>query len=200
MGTRNLTAVYIDGQHKIAQYGQWDGYPEGQGVTVLAFIKKIISDNKLEEFKDKVRQLSFYQTDEQLNQTYANVGIFLKEDEPWINMEQADRHKKAYPELSRDTAADILEMVFKSEKPMILKDDIFFAADNVFCEWAYVVDLDKEVLEVYGGFTEGPAPEGSRFSMYENPVKLVTEFKFDELPERDVFVKSCDELAEDEED
>lgn len=31
MGTRNLTAVYLDGQYKVAQYGQWDGYPEGQG-------------------------------------------------------------------------------------------------------------------------------------------------------------------------
>lgn len=31
MGTRNLTAVYIDGEYKVAQYGQWDGYPEGPG-------------------------------------------------------------------------------------------------------------------------------------------------------------------------
>lgn len=23
MGTRNLTAVYLDGQYKVAQYGQW---------------------------------------------------------------------------------------------------------------------------------------------------------------------------------
>lgn len=35
MGTRNLTAVYLDGQYKVAQYGQWDGYPEGQGITAL---------------------------------------------------------------------------------------------------------------------------------------------------------------------
>ena len=36
MGTRNLTKV-IDknGVIKVAQYGQWDGYPAGQGVTAL---------------------------------------------------------------------------------------------------------------------------------------------------------------------
>jgi len=28
MGTRNLTCVMKDGQYKVAQYGQWDGYPE----------------------------------------------------------------------------------------------------------------------------------------------------------------------------
>lgn len=39
MGTRNLTAVYLDGQYKVAQYGQWDGYPEGQGITVLTFLR-----------------------------------------------------------------------------------------------------------------------------------------------------------------
>lgn len=39
MGARNLTAVYLDGQYKVAQYGQWDGYPEGQGITVLTFLR-----------------------------------------------------------------------------------------------------------------------------------------------------------------
>ena len=39
MGTRNLTAVYLDGQYKVAQYGQWDGYPEGQGITALTFLR-----------------------------------------------------------------------------------------------------------------------------------------------------------------
>ena len=36
MGTRNLTKV-IDknGVTKVAQYGQWDGYPSGQGVNAL---------------------------------------------------------------------------------------------------------------------------------------------------------------------
>ena len=32
MGTRNLTAVYLDGQYKVAQYGQW-GY---HGVQLAA--------------------------------------------------------------------------------------------------------------------------------------------------------------------
>ena len=27
MGTRNLTCVFKDGEYKVAQYGQWDGYP-----------------------------------------------------------------------------------------------------------------------------------------------------------------------------
>lgn len=40
MGTRHLIAAVIDGEYKIAQYGQWDGDPEGQGLTVLDFLLK----------------------------------------------------------------------------------------------------------------------------------------------------------------
>lgn len=33
MGTRNPTAVVLDGEYKLAQYGQWDGFPSGQGLV-----------------------------------------------------------------------------------------------------------------------------------------------------------------------
>ena len=39
MGTRFLTAVFADGQYRVAQYGQWDGYPEGAGVNILHFLR-----------------------------------------------------------------------------------------------------------------------------------------------------------------
>jgi hypothetical protein len=41
MGTRNLTVAIYNNQVKIAQYGQWDGYPSGQGNTILEFLKKL---------------------------------------------------------------------------------------------------------------------------------------------------------------
>jgi hypothetical protein len=68
MGTRNLVAVYLDGIHRIAQYGQWDGYPSGQGKTVLSFLRETLAERgfrnptktvidlaKLEAFKTKLR-------------------------------------------------------------------------------------------------------------------------------------------------
>ena len=38
MGTRNLTCVFVNGEYKVAQYCQWDGYPSGQGLTILNFL------------------------------------------------------------------------------------------------------------------------------------------------------------------
>ncbi|MHC5949058.1 hypothetical protein ACVXZ3_04645 [Providencia hangzhouensis] len=39
MGTRHLICVAKDGDYKVAQYGQWDGYPSGQGLTLLTFLR-----------------------------------------------------------------------------------------------------------------------------------------------------------------
>ena len=35
MGTRHLIGVIKDGAYRVAQYGQWDGYPEGVGAELL---------------------------------------------------------------------------------------------------------------------------------------------------------------------
>nr|DAN70796.1 MAG TPA: hypothetical protein [Caudoviricetes sp.] len=61
MGTRNLTAVYLDGQYKVAQYGQWDGYPEGQGITALTFLRDKMD---LELFKEALRNSSYIPSEE----------------------------------------------------------------------------------------------------------------------------------------
>lgn len=56
MGTRHLIAV-IDrkGTLKVAQYGQWDGYPSGQGVDVLKFAKNKVLLDELEKRFDIIK-------------------------------------------------------------------------------------------------------------------------------------------------
>jgi hypothetical protein len=60
MGTRNLTMVYQDEQFKVAQYGQWDGYPEGLGVQLLHFLKTV----DLQALTNTIDEVSFYTKDE----------------------------------------------------------------------------------------------------------------------------------------
>ena len=57
----------------------------------------------------------------------------------------------------------------------------------MFCEWAYVIDLQKGTFEVYEGFQKEPISEDERFySFFEQPehrtdayypVKKVKEWK-----------------------
>lgn len=75
MGTRNLTAVYLDGEYRIAQYGQWDGYPEGQGMTALNFLRSMDE----EKFKSALRNSSFISGDE-LTALWKQYGADDKEE------------------------------------------------------------------------------------------------------------------------
>lgn len=139
MGTRNLTAVYLDGQYKVAQYGQWDGYPEGQGITVLTFLRDKMD---LELFKEALRNSSYIPSEE-LTALWKQYGA---DENGLVTMEDSDRMMEDHPEFSRNTGAGILEMVQNHSEGMKLQDSIDFAADGLFCEWAWVIDLDAGTL------------------------------------------------------
>jgi hypothetical protein len=91
--------------------------------------------------------------------------------------------------------------------------DTDFAADSLFCEWAYVVDLDAQQLEAYKGFQKEKHDRG-RFAGMEPkrsprtkaveyyPIAKFAEWKFDALPaDTNAFVKACmDALPREDED
>jgi hypothetical protein len=196
MGTRHLIAVQKDGEYKVAQYGQWDGYLSGQGDSILKFF----NENNLETFRNKVDNC-FFGTQEQIDEAYAPYT-----NDGWMTMEQSDAFSKSeFAHLSRNTGADILDIIVKSNEPLMLSDQIDFANDSLFCEYAYVIDLDKDILEVYQGFNTDPLPEGARFTGKAKEdgdyqaVKLVASFPLANLPEN--FDELQKELyPEDEED
>jgi hypothetical protein len=197
MGTRHLIAVQKDNQYKVAQYGQWDGYLSGQGDSILKFFHA----NDLETFRNKVDNC-FFGTQEQIDEAYASYT----DGNGWMTMEQSDAFSKSeFAHLSRNTGADILDIILKSNGPLMLSDQIDFANDSLFCEYAYVIDLDKDILEVYQGFNTDPLPEGARFTGVAKEdgdyqaVKLVASFSLASLPEN--FDELQKELyPEDEED
>ena len=192
MGTRNLTAVYLDGEYKIAQYGQWDGYPEGQGITALNFLRSMDE----EKFKSALRNSSFISEDE-LMALWKQYGAY---DNGMISLYDAARMDRDYPQFSRDTGADILYMVQNHPEGLKLQNSISFAADGMFCEWAWVVDLDKRTFEGYRGFGSKPLTEQDRFyflrDLEENGysgVRLVAEWSIDELPSDEDFLAAFKE-------
>lgn len=194
MGTRNLTAVFIDGEYKVAQYGQWDGYPEGQGMTVLHFLRDEMEED---EFKEAVRNSSFIDPQKltKLLERYGMNKCGL------MTLNDAERMKKDYPELSRDTGAKILSFIQDRPSGVKLNNNIGFAADSLFCEWAWVIDFDAGTFEAYEGFNqEGPLEEGDRFFFLNAqaedgyyPVKKVAEWKLDSLPSDEDFLAAFKE-------
>lgn len=189
MGTRNLTAVYIDGEYKIAQYGQWDGYPSGQGMTALEFARSIVAPSERAKFADKVRKARWI-TKSEIDSINARVESGELKNWP-----------AKYPELSRDTGAEILHLVMEQPDGIALKNNIEFAADGVWCEWAWVIDLDSGTFEGYMGFNKKPLAPDERFYFLRDKecdneyhgVRLVAKWNIDQLPSDDDFLKAFKE-------
>lgn len=141
MGTRNLTVVILNKKVKVAQYCQWDGGLESQGKTIAKFLNK---QNNMEKFTKAVSECKFI-TDGVVAEKWEKL---TKRKDGMASMDESDKFKKIYPELHRDTGAEILQLI-KSGKARELANTINFAGDSVFCEWAYIIDLDKKCLEIY---------------------------------------------------
>ena len=207
MGTRGLTCVVWGDEFKVAQYGQWDHYPSGQGVHILSFLRCVMSDPaRIEEFFQRIEALSWY-TEEELIETWKEVGVdaTTQDNVPW---DLAKKYFKLFPELSRDTGGKILDYIMLGDVTKVI-DDHDFAADSLFCEWAYVIDLDAMNLEVHGGWQKEPHTNG-RFAGLDPelpewrgeryyPVTLLRTYSLDDLPSDEQFVLDLDPPEDDDE-
>lgn len=185
MGTRNLSCAYMDGEFKVAQYGQWDGYPEGQGLTILEFLRS----TDLNEFKNVLNEVKFVNDDQ---------NKVISEDKNW---------EQNWPQMNRDVGGQIFDLIMNNNVRLV-HNSVDFAGDSLFCEWAYVIDLDANTFEVYEGFVKDKECVGrfkdfiaeDRHIEYQ-PVTLIKSFALDNLPTSDEFVKACYEhYQKDEED
>ncbi len=124
MGTRHFQKVINkEGEVKIAQYGQWDGYPSGQGVEILRYLK---SGN-----------LAKYQ--EELDK----IPLINDEQKKMVNQE-GDKWAKKYPYLSRDCGSDIHQMIEDGNVKFVLHMDDDEA--NQWCEGFYTIDFKENVF------------------------------------------------------
>lgn len=136
MGTRNSTLVKLNGEYKIAQYGQWDGYPTGAGQTIADFLKTV----DLEDFINKVSKLEAFTEDEVNDIVNGNQEMFIGANRDWT---------LEYPQLSRDMGADILKAVASGAVKKVSLDTEF-KNDDLFCEYWYELDLDNETIVMNG--------------------------------------------------
>lgn len=193
MGTRNLTVVKANNKVKVAQYGQWDGYPEGVGQDIVDFLTS--NTNNLDELKRRILEIKEITEDEHRSR-WSEAGADPNSE--FVSMDVSNKFKQLYPELSRDTSGGILLKHIMSREsdadPLRVKKDLNFGTDSLFCEWAYLLDLDENLLYVYEGFQEEPHDQGIfvKLEGYEDksneyyPCKPVAKFDIskDNLQER----------------
>jgi hypothetical protein len=164
--------VQLDNEYKVTQYGQWDGYPTGTGKDIVEILKKI----DLNRFKAQLRDFTLLVPEDMAFN--SDIENMLGND-----------FSSNYPELSRNTGAKILELIYNTNTGLILADNLDFGNDSLYCEWAYCINLDKNTLEIYQGFNKDSSKVNYRFdknakiSMDYSAVKFIGEYPLEMISE-----------------
>lgn len=123
MGTRHHQVVINrEGEMKISQYGQWDGYPDGQGVNILKYLRS----GNLEKY-------------------HTNVCNIPQVTEDQIaTVENTKKWNVEYPYLSRDCGSDIHQMI----EDGTVKFVSFIDNDEAkkWCEGFYTIDFKNNIF------------------------------------------------------
>jgi len=178
VGTRGAFGVVIGEVEKIS-YNQFDSYPDGCGIDNLRWLR----DADLNE----IRRLA--ESVEVVNDDRKPTTEEIAKLRPYTDLSVHEQTTDDWYCLTRDTHGDIEKML---ECGYIL-DSSDFPLDSLFCEWAYIVDLDKNAFEAYKGFQHSPPTRG-RWAGRRNEnggyaaVELVGSWPLDALPDDDEFL------------
>jgi hypothetical protein len=120
MGTRHRQAVITkEGEMKIQQYGQWDGYPDGQGTSILNYLRK----GNLEKYQENLNKIPVI-NEEQIAE--------VNKDPNWTTN---------YPYLSRDCGSNIHQMIEDGKVKFVIHTDL--EECQQWCEGFYTIDFQK---------------------------------------------------------
>ena len=174
MGTRGTCGYFLNGEEKVT-YNHFDSYPEELGVHVLG----VIRDTDMGELRQKVEAIRLVSkgskpTPDEIKKcqdaNLVDTGVSRQNLEDWYCLLRAAQGDlMAYCEVG------------------LMIDGKSFLGDSVFCEWAYIINFDTNMLEVYKGFNQDKNA-GGRYAKIPPEkitdtywgVGLIDEISFDE--------------------
>jgi len=203
MGTRGVIGWRKDETDKLA-YNHFDSYPEELGVAMLKYASKPLE--ALKEDFDAVEMIDTESkpTKEQIERCWEHESV---------NLSVSDEADTDWYCLLRDVQGRLQETADVG----YMIDYSAFMSDSLFCEWAYLVNLDSEKLECYRGFQEDKAPPGRYGQITQKSIDhqeagaykgshiyygvgLIKEYDLANLPTADTLVKELNELTRRDDD
>ena len=182
MGTRGFVGLVVGEQVKIG-YNHYDSYPEYLGVNVFTTVCRWMSGDEIEKRVQQAQDLRLVQDDDR--PTPEDRIRLAAHRAPGVG--EAD----SWYELLRDTQGDLDATLDCG----VMIDAEDFPLDSLYCEWGYLVDLDRRKLEVYEGFQKvepsagrwagrGPMDEDRDRRLGHNyyPCNRIVEFDLGALP------------------
>ena len=171
MGTRGLYGFRKNGVDKLT-YNHWDSYPDCLGEWVVEFCKNT-SITEMNEIFDRIILVneSNEPTEEQVNECmeFYDGSVSTGSVREWYC-------------LLRETQGNLTP--YKHGLKYMI-DSCDFIKDSLFCEYAYIINLDTNCLEFWRGFQDKPC-EGNRYGTETGdnlgkyyPCKMISYYPLD---------------------
>ena len=157
MGTRGSFGVIIGEQEKIG-YNQYYSNPQGRGLDNLRWLREVVEGDYLEQTRKLAQECRVVSGDKK--PTRKDIERLA----PFTNLGVSEQNEHDWYCLTRDTHGYIRDMLACG----YICDHHTFPLDSLFCEWAYIVDLDRDVFEVYEGFQK-ELPKAGRWAGRPTP-------------------------------
>lgn len=187
MGTRGAFGYRLGGQDKIT-YNHFDSYPGGLGDGVVKALRKAVqrspgTKRSLDELIQKVADLRVI--DAKAEPTESDIAICTSAGTVDLSVGNDGTGKVNWYQLLRK-AQPSEDGIWPALDVGIMLDAHAFLNDSLFCEWAYIVNLDDMLFEVYRGFQDKPHDRGryavvSSTALKYYPVALVKAFPLTEI-------------------
>jgi hypothetical protein len=165
MGTRGCYGFRKNGIDKLT-YNHYDSYPSGLGSDVVKFCKET-SLKEMSQIFDRIMLVD-----------QSSVPDFdqIAECKKYCDLSVSSCSEKDWYCLLRGAQGDL--NVYKNGLRYML-DDCGFIKDSLFCEYAYIINLDTKRLEFYVGFQRVP-DETNRYGTEDDrgyyPCKMVSTY------------------------
>lgn len=179
MGTRGAVGFRIDGADKLT-YNHFDSYPDALGRDFVKQVRELVKDAKLAE---KVR--AFSNIPEDTEPTAEDI----ERCKPYTNLNVSKQSTKDWYCLTRGAQGNLAAMLEVGKWELANE----FIGESLFCEWAYILNLDDKTVEFYRGFNKDPKAPGRYAHIIEKDhragrepycgCKLLLTFPMDDIPQ-----------------
>ena len=186
MSTRGLYGFRFNSKDKVA-YNHCDSYPEGLGREVIDFCV----NHSIEEMQELYQKITLVMEDVDKP---TPQQIKWAKDNNLFNGDVSSRSETDWYCLLRGIQGDLARTfrIAKDTGMMCMIDYHDFILDSLFCEYAYIINLDTGMLEFWEGFQKKPQ-NGNRYGEVPNddgyfPCKHVADYPLENI-DADVTLK-----------
>lgn len=182
MSSRGVLGFAVDGALKVG-YEPETSYPSGLGLRVLRFVRQLVKDGAVRAAAGRVRDLRTVTRVQPV--TPVDVAALARWTDLTVDEADPVTGQPSWYQLLRRTLGDPDAILTAG----YLEEDRETALDPVWTEWGWVIDFDKEMIEVYRmPEVEGPFTARDGRWAGQEALDRVAVYRFQDLPSDEAFL------------